>query len=264
MTERKAVSKTLRFEVFKRDSFTCQYCGRKAPDIVLEIEHVHPVSLGGDNDIMNLVTSCEDCNDGKGARPLDDNAVVEKKRRQLERLQERREQIDMMMQWQEGLRGVDTHAVDRLVTYFCESARWAHGLNENGRAEFRKLLAKFSLEEILQSIEISTRQYIEIDEKDQATKDSVEKAFNYVSRIAHVRRDEASKPYLKDLLYIRGIVRNRYAYCNEEQALEWITMAYELGMSVEDLKRIAKFHRNWSGWRAEMLEFIDNELGIKS
>ena len=32
--KRRAVSKKLRFEVFKRDSFTCQYCGRKAPDII--------------------------------------------------------------------------------------------------------------------------------------------------------------------------------------------------------------------------------------
>lgn len=30
--ERKQLSKKLRFEVFKRDSFTCQYCGKKSPE----------------------------------------------------------------------------------------------------------------------------------------------------------------------------------------------------------------------------------------
>lgn len=35
MAKRKTVSNELRFEVFKRDKFTCQYCGRKAPDVVL-------------------------------------------------------------------------------------------------------------------------------------------------------------------------------------------------------------------------------------
>lgn len=30
MAKRKSLSKKIRFEVFKRDSFTCQYCGRKA------------------------------------------------------------------------------------------------------------------------------------------------------------------------------------------------------------------------------------------
>lgn len=32
---RKPISKKIRFEVFKRDGFTCQYCGRMAPDVVL-------------------------------------------------------------------------------------------------------------------------------------------------------------------------------------------------------------------------------------
>jgi len=42
--ERKAISKKLRFEVYKRDKFTCQYCGRKAPDVILEIDHINPVA----------------------------------------------------------------------------------------------------------------------------------------------------------------------------------------------------------------------------
>jgi 5-methylcytosine-specific restriction endonuclease McrA len=62
---RKAVSKSVRFEVFKRDSFKCQYCGRSAPDVVLNIEHITAVANGGDNEIMNLVTACFDCNRGK-------------------------------------------------------------------------------------------------------------------------------------------------------------------------------------------------------
>ena len=68
MTRRKAIPKKVRFEVFKRDKFTCTYCGRKAPDVVLEVDHIIPVAEGGKNDIMNLTTSCRDCNRGKGKR----------------------------------------------------------------------------------------------------------------------------------------------------------------------------------------------------
>jgi 5-methylcytosine-specific restriction endonuclease McrA len=60
MAKRKSMSKKLRFEVFKRDSFACQYCGNKAPDVVLEVDHINPVSKGGDNSILNLITSCFD------------------------------------------------------------------------------------------------------------------------------------------------------------------------------------------------------------
>jgi 5-methylcytosine-specific restriction endonuclease McrA len=55
----------LRFQILQRDNFTCRYCGRKAPDVVLHVDHVTPVSQGGLSEPDNLVAACEDCNLGK-------------------------------------------------------------------------------------------------------------------------------------------------------------------------------------------------------
>ena len=57
VSKRKTIPKTVRFEVFKRDKFTCQYCGQMAPDVILEIDHIKPVAEGGENDILNLITA---------------------------------------------------------------------------------------------------------------------------------------------------------------------------------------------------------------
>src|SRR5262245_2864803 len=65
-----AVSVRTRFEAFKRDDFTCQYCGRRSPDVVLEIDHIVPESAGGSDDIINLRTACWACNRGKADKPL--------------------------------------------------------------------------------------------------------------------------------------------------------------------------------------------------
>jgi hypothetical protein len=59
-----------RFEIFKRDNWTCQYCGRRAPAVEIQVEHVRPVSKGGSHDMWNLVTACRECNAGKSAIPL--------------------------------------------------------------------------------------------------------------------------------------------------------------------------------------------------
>lgn len=67
---RKQISKKLRFEIFKRDGFTCAYCGATPPSIVLQVDHIHPVATGGSNEIDNLITSCQPCNIGKGAKNL--------------------------------------------------------------------------------------------------------------------------------------------------------------------------------------------------
>ena len=68
------IGKSLRFEVFARDGFTCQYCGTRPPDVVLEVDHIHPVSKGGNDDLINLITSCYECNRGKRAKVITDIA----------------------------------------------------------------------------------------------------------------------------------------------------------------------------------------------
>jgi|UniRef100_A0A7C4KKS2 5-methylcytosine-specific restriction endonuclease McrA len=58
--------KLTRREVFRRDNFTCQYCGKRTPE--LTIDHVIPRHLGGQHNWMNVVTACPACNHRKGGR----------------------------------------------------------------------------------------------------------------------------------------------------------------------------------------------------
>ncbi len=57
----------LRFEIFKRDNFTCQYCGKNVKDDGKRIhcDHIVPLSKNGKNIKSNLITSCKECNLGK-------------------------------------------------------------------------------------------------------------------------------------------------------------------------------------------------------
>ena len=74
MSKRKPIGKRKRFAVLSRDSFTCQYCGASAPNVMLHVDHVVPVSKGGRDDIGNLVTACFSCNVGKSDTPFGDGA----------------------------------------------------------------------------------------------------------------------------------------------------------------------------------------------
>ena len=68
--KRKAISTKTRFEVFKRDGFTCQYCGATPPGVLLQVDHILAVAEGGSHTMDNFVTACQPCNAGKGARNL--------------------------------------------------------------------------------------------------------------------------------------------------------------------------------------------------
>ena len=57
----------MRFQVFKRDNFMCQYCGRTPQNgTVLVVDHKNPISNKGETSLSNLITSCFECNLGKG------------------------------------------------------------------------------------------------------------------------------------------------------------------------------------------------------
>lgn len=72
-----AVSKRLRSEIFRRDNSTCRYCGAKAPEVKITIDHVIPITLGGSDDPSNLVTACAPCNSGKTSVPPDAPLVAD-------------------------------------------------------------------------------------------------------------------------------------------------------------------------------------------
>jgi 5-methylcytosine-specific restriction endonuclease McrA len=57
-----------RREIFRRDHYTCQYCGQKKPNLTLD--HVIPRRLGGEHTWENLVTACAACNHHKGGRTI--------------------------------------------------------------------------------------------------------------------------------------------------------------------------------------------------
>src|SRR4051812_15110632 len=62
-----SISNKKRFAIFERDGFTCQYCGKKPPEVVLEVDHMVSKNDGGRDDAINLITSCFACNRGKSA-----------------------------------------------------------------------------------------------------------------------------------------------------------------------------------------------------
>ena len=59
--------------IYKRDDHTCQYCGAKEN---LTLDHIIPISKGGDNSWENLTTACKSCNLKKGDKFLHETDMV--------------------------------------------------------------------------------------------------------------------------------------------------------------------------------------------
>lgn len=61
-TPRIPIPDSVRKYVYQRDNYQCKSCGKTQHEIILNIDHIIPLALGGSNDISNLQTLCVTCN----------------------------------------------------------------------------------------------------------------------------------------------------------------------------------------------------------
>lgn len=230
-------SKKLRFEIFKRDSFTCQYCGRKAPEVVLQCDHIEPAAEGGTADILNLITACFDCNLGKGARRISDQTVLAKQVDQLQELQERREQIEMMIDWRDELLRLSDETIDTVAEKIREKGG-GRSPNENGRSKLRRWIKKYGAGEVLIAADDAFDAYLRFEDN-RPTDESWEIAFVKIPTFLSIRRQEVDKPYIRRLLYIQAIVRNRSKRPHYD-CLAFLEHVHLCGMDLDKLERGSK------------------------
>ena len=231
------IRKKTRFEVFKRDKFTCQYCGRMAPDVIVEIDHINPVANGGDNDIMNLVTSCRDCNRGKGKTELSDDSIVRKQKKQIQELAEKNEQLEMMLEWRNGLLQIEDKSVQIVEKEFCNAYNVT--ITEHGKNNIRKWLKTFSVGELLSAIDICKSRY-----------DNPDVAFGKITGICCNERNYDVRKHCFN--YIKKAMTNK-GFCFGESALR--KLIYENVKTDDDFDAAKEYMivaRNYSEFR-EML-----------
>lgn len=181
MADRKALSKSIRFEVFKRDYFKCQYCGRTVPEVVLEVDHIVPVAEGGTNDIHNLITSCRDCNRGKGKRKMSDTQILDKQADLLTDLAEKKEQADMMIKWVKSLHKITSGQIDLLNNVIHEyTGLW---ILESDCSKFHSLIIKNGFREVYEATIIAIDEYCR-----WPSRGSLNNAISKIGGICHNRK----------------------------------------------------------------------------
>lgn len=244
MATRKAIAKKTRFEVFKRDGFKCMYCGAAAPEVVLHVDHVHPVSKGGTNDLMNLVSACASCNSGKSDRTLSDDSAIAKQRAQLDDLKERREQMEMMLAWRDGLKDIAEDELEAIQAHFNRVMPGWEIRSEGAVKSARSYLKKYGLLAVLDAIDLAAEKYVKTDSEGKLDRATVLLAWQKVGGILHI---STKSPDQQRLHYVKGILSKRLSYV-PYTAMREMEQGLEAGIDVEDMVAEAKHTRSWSAF----------------
>lgn len=150
-SKRKSITTRTRFEIFKRDNFTCAYCGQKPPNVVLEVDHIVPICAGGDNGNDNLVSSCYECNRGKAGISL--SSIPESMMDKANRIKEAEKQLlayRKIINKQRERLDDDCWAVLRQL--FGETT---NEVNKRDYASVKMFIERLSYEECMEAAEIA-------------------------------------------------------------------------------------------------------------
>ena len=244
---KRSVSARQRFETLKRDKFTCQYCGAKAPDVALHVDHIVPFAKGGTCDIMNLVTSCAQCNGGKSDKKLSDDTAVVKSRKQAELSQDRKQTVGEMAQWQTELAALQPE-IDAVNTIISKLAN--QSLTDTGIKGARSLIRKFGIEEVMQSIPIAFDRY------------GAEEYWSKVPAVLRYRKADRDDPERAKLLrayngIVRGLPYHQINYNHCRIAVEgWQLKGHDATAMLRSIQGDAKW---WSKFR-DSVDKLDAEV----
>ncbi len=180
-----ALSKSRRFEVFKRDGFTCQYCGRRPDDgeTILEVDHIHPRAAGGTDDELNLITSCPACNSGKRAKLLAEVAPKPDADIRTLEVQQETAEAQRFLVARDAWDSTYVHLMRAFDQEVMQAFDWNASFREGPRL-WKSLLQLYSPEEIHRAI--------------------------WITGDAYQRDTFRNKPFDSTIRYMRGVLRNNH------------------------------------------------------
>jgi len=155
MARVRMLNKKTRFEIFKRDGFKCQYCGRTPPAVMLELDHIIPIAQGGTNDFPNLLTSCFDCNRGKGNTPLGFTKVRGDLAKETKKLAEREKQLKDYQKLKSQIHRRENRQLNTIDEMISGAYNDKICLSEHGRDSFRRFLQIFTVDKILEALDVA-------------------------------------------------------------------------------------------------------------
>lgn len=151
-----SLSVKLRFSIFERDSFTCQYCGEKPPEVILHVDHIISRKNGGGDEEENLITSCRSCNLGKSSRSVDVKSLKKNPfKKKIAEMEERQAQLEAYYAFLRRKTEIEENEMDVFRAAWEDASDDTSTFTDKGLQNVRKLTTKYSSTMIFEAMKIT-------------------------------------------------------------------------------------------------------------
>lgn len=198
--------------------------------------------------MLNLITSCFDCNRGKGKKKISDKSIIHAQIDQLTELNERRSQIEMLLDWKNGLLEIDNDVAKKIGDYFEDLTGFS--VSEKGIRTLKAIIKKYGHDNCINGMERSVDVYFKNDTE------SAEFCFRKIGAICNLN----TKPdYSRKISYIMGILKNKSIFFNKKKMGDSLFKAHENGVDLDKLTEETKSISNWKEFKEKFSEYgIEN------
>ena len=250
------LSPSLRRIILERDEFTCTECGQQVPKVLLYIDKILSPetedAFAGQPEEDKYTCLCESCYKQAHGH-LQFKAAT--------RTAERRQQLEMMVEWRRENRCLASDANAYLIDYINGKIE-PYSLTKQGAQTVRKAIRKSNFTTALDAIDETFDHYVTYDKGEDINKASVDE---FLSKIGGYLYINSLPPVEKEMYHILNSCKSRFRWWDQQTAkglvLNYIDALREQGWSedriLEDLKtellRASNEQRNWSQW-TDLLE----------
>jgi hypothetical protein len=168
-------------------------------------------------------------------------------KKELDKLNMRKEQLIMMSKWQTELIDIEKQEAEKIIELTNMKYNLTIQKTDKALNEMIKVIKKYGFQEALESTLIAFGEH------------QKETTFKNIYGICHTRKIEKENPVLKDLYYIRGIMKNRFPNVVDWQAIQIMEQALKADISITELKEMAKNCYSWTSWK----HIINDILEVK-
>lgn len=161
----------------------------------------------------------------------------------------------MMIRWRDELQSLSENVIDAIAERIAARTNGHFGLSDAGMADLRRWWRRFTIAEILAAVDATFDVYLKYD-GDVPDTESWDRAFSQIPRFVEIARQEKTKPYIRRLLYIQGIIRNR-SKARRYQCIDYLEHLLKAGADLDDMERRAKKLRKLEDFEGPYDEWLE-------
>jgi TolA-binding protein len=254
--------KRIKYEVFEKDAFKCQFCGTGAPNVTLQLVRIQDAQPDEEwLDTAFLSTSCKVCEKKKSGT---DEKSLNNPYMSIDELEERLQQLKMLINWRKGMLNIRKQQLNNLIIYW-ENKISGFETNNDQKKYLAAHISKYSGDEIRSAMDMAVDKFIKYDEDGKLDQSSILTAFSKIPEICQTKTEIVTAHESDGLQRIHDQLSSNIAgFFDTRRTQQWLNYARSWEVQIDDLYKMASSVKSWTEFSVNIDKMVEKQKYVLS